>query len=277
MPKILTNTQIEQYHETGFVPCVDVMSEHEAEHYHQRLQEAEANYPEQVNPVKRNNAHLVICCLDELAHHPVILGAVEDLIGADFSLWASVLFIKEAMSPHYVSWHQDATYMGMNGHDFVTPWLALTHSNRETGCMSMIPGSHKNHIQQHRDTYEQDNILTRGQNIEGTDERKAVDLILKPGQMSLHHGEIIHGSQANKSAERRVGFALQSFMPPTISQTIGENYWLDVQGDNSARKGSIRLERPKRNADPANVAMRNKVDENLANILYHGAKQRRAY
>lgn len=80
-----------------------------------------------------------------------------DLVGPDFSLWGSVLSIKEPTSPHYVSWHQDATYMG------VTPWIALSPSNLESGCMSMIPGSHRCHIQNHAETFVEDNILTRAQ------------------------------------------------------------------------------------------------------------------
>ena len=78
--------------------------------------------------------------------------------------------------------------------------------------MSMIPGSHRNSIVEHDDTFGKDNILTRGQVVKDVDESKAVDLIMRPGQMSLHHGEIVHGSQPNQSNQRRVGFALQSYM-----------------------------------------------------------------
>ena len=85
------------------------MSEDEAEGYLQRLQAAETVYPDDLNAENRNNPHLAFSFLDELVHHPLILDAVEDLIGDSFSLWGSVLFIKEPQSKHYVSWHQDAT------------------------------------------------------------------------------------------------------------------------------------------------------------------------
>lgn len=277
MPKVLTQAQIDSYHETGFVPCVDVMSEDEASAYRCRLEQAENDHYPHINAEKRNNAHLCFMFLDELAHHPRILGAVEDLIGPDLSLWASVLFIKEPGSPHFVSWHQDATYMGMNNNDFITPWLALTPSNAHTGCMSMIPGTHKEHIREHLDTYGEDNILTRGQQVMDVDESQAVDLILRPGQMSLHHGEVIHGSRPNLSDDRRIGFSLQSYMPPAVRQVVGNNYWMDIQGNNDRGPNSQSLPRPASDASPESLAWREKIDENYAEILYKGAEHRRAY
>ena len=153
MGKVLSDEQIRRYREEGFVSPVDVMSEQEASEYLHRFEEAERRFPALAHAHKRNNVHLSFKCLDELAHHRVILDAVEDLIGAHFSLWATVLFCKEPQSPHYVSWHQDATYMGLDSIDFPTPWIALSPSNRDTGCMTMISGSHHSEIQIHKDTF----------------------------------------------------------------------------------------------------------------------------
>jgi len=274
--KVLSQAQITQYHEAGFISPVDVLSEQEANEYLQRFEEAERRYPALAHAHKRNNVHLSFKCLDELAHHRVILDAVEDLIGAHFSLWATVLFCKEPQSPHYVSWHQDATYMGMSASEFVTPWLALTPSTLATGCMQMIPGSHKGAIFEHEDTFAEDNILTRGQVARGIDETAAVDLILKPGQMSLHHARVVHGSRPNTTAQRRVGFAMQSYMPPQIVQVVGKNLWLDIRGVND-RPDTLRLHRPQCDADPIAAADRELADANLDDILYRGAAQKRGY
>ena len=276
MGKVLTPLQIDQFNEQGFIAPVAVISVAEAAEYEQRLRAAEAEYPEQLNAENRNNAHLAFKFLDELAHHPMILDAVEDLIGTDFSLWGSVLFIKEPQSSHFVSWHQDATYMGIAPHDYVTAWIALTESNRETGCMSMIPGSHRNSIEPHLETFHEDNILTRGQQIEGVDESSAVDLILRPGQMSLHHAKVIHGSQRNRSQLRRVGFALQSYMPAGARQTLGDNYWQSMRG-NCAQPDFVYLNRPRYDMDPEGVSEREKANRNWADILYQGAPRKRAY
>jgi len=233
MGKILTEEQVKHYHEFGYCSPVDVLSETEAANVRQHLEEAERKYPEALNPTHRNNAHLAFCFLDEIAHHEIILNAVEDLIGPDILLYGSVLFIKEAWSPGFVSWHQDATYMGLVPHDFVTPWLALTPSNLESGCMKVIPGSHSGGILRHQDTFGEDNILTRGQQIPDVDEDQAVNIELRPGQMSLHHAQVIHGSMPNPSDRRRIGVALQAYMPPHVRQTIGENYALIVRGQDT--------------------------------------------
>lgn len=277
MPKVLSQSQIDDYHETGFISPIDVMSEHEALQYKEQLEEAEANFPEEIHAEKRNNAHLAFTFLDELAHHPIILDVVEDLLGEDFSLWASVLFIKEAKTSHYVSWHQDATYMGMSHNTFLSPWIALSPSNLDTGCMSMIPGSHKNHIVSHEDTFADDNILTRGQRVNDVDESKAVHLILKPGQMSVHHCETIHGSQPNNSDERRIGFALQSYMDHQVRQTIGLNQWMHCRGNPRKDSDLVTLHRPRFDMDPISLADREATNSNYADILYHGAAQKRAY
>jgi len=275
--KVLSEAQIKAYHEQGFISAIDVMSEDEALSYAQRLQAAETHYPTDLSGVNRNNGHLCFTFLDELAYHPRVLDAVEDLLGPHFSLWGSVLFIKEPKSSHFVSWHQDATYMGITPRHFVTPWIALTHSNRHTGCMSMIPGSHHKDIQPHQDTYGADNILTRGQEVTNVDASLAVDLILKPGQMSLHHAMTIHGSQPNQSQDkRRIGFALQSFMPAGARQTIGHNNWSPARG-NCTQEGHHYLARPKHDMDTHDITARDKSNQNFSDILYHGAKTKRDY
>jgi non-heme Fe2+,alpha-ketoglutarate-dependent halogenase len=275
--KVLSEAQIKAYQEQGFISAIDVMSEDEALSYAQRLQAAETHYPTDLSGVNRNNGHLCFTFLDELAYHPRVLDAVEDLLGPHFSLWGSVLFIKEPKSSHFVSWHQDATYMGITPRHFVTPWIALTHSDRHTGCMSMIPGSHHKDLQPHQDTYGADNILTRGQEVTNVDASLAVDLILKPGQMSLHHAMTIHGSQPNQSQDkRRIGFALQSFMPAGARQTIGHNNWSPARG-NCTQEGHHYLARPKHDMDTHGITARDKSNQNFSDILYHGAKTKRDY
>jgi hypothetical protein len=277
MTKVLTNEQIEQYNEMGFISPIRVMPEIDALEIKNQIEEAEKNFSYEIHAQSRNNLHLSFAFLDALTHHDIVVGAMEDLMGPDLALWASVMFIKESSSNHYVSWHQDGTYMGMNSNDFATPWIALTPSTIETGCMSMIPGSHKQSIQTHEDTFEDNNILTRGQEIQDIKESQSVNLILKPGEMSIHHGAIIHGSRPNKSTQRRIGFALQSYMPPHIKQVVGENMWMHICGKQRQDQNGVNLIRPNFDMDPEAVAQRKKVDENLSSILYKGSKITRHY
>ena len=277
MPRVLTKLQIEQYHDQGFISPIRVISEQEALSIKDELEQVEKEFPEEINSESRNNLHLSFAFLDALAHNKIIVDAIEDLIGPDISLWASVMFIKEPSSKQYVSWHQDETYMGLDSLDFPTPWIALSPSNIETGCMTMIAGSHKTKIQNHEDTFAENNILTRGQVIQDVDESKAVDLILQPGEMSIHHGAVIHGSQPNNSNQRRIGFSLQSYMPNNVKQIVGRNLWTHVRGQKRQDDDGMLLDRPRFNMDPNTVAQRKIANENLSEILYKGAKEKRNY
>ena len=123
MPRVLTKEQIEQYYDQGFISPIRVISEKEALSIKDELEQVEKEFPHEINSERRNNLHLSFAFLDALAHNTIIVDAIEDLIGPNISLWASVMFIKEPSSKQYVSWHQDATYMGLDSLDFPTPWL----------------------------------------------------------------------------------------------------------------------------------------------------------
>jgi ectoine hydroxylase-related dioxygenase (phytanoyl-CoA dioxygenase family) len=121
--------------------------------------------------------------------------------------WSVELFIKEPGDGSVVSWHQDITYWGMGETDEeVTAWLALSDVSVEAGCMRFIPGSHKNGIVAHHDTFDETNLLSRGQEIADIDETLAEHGPLKPAEMSLHQRCCFHASAPNGSdgqADRR--------------------------------------------------------------------------
>ena len=167
--------------------------------------------------------------------------------------------------------------MGMNGNRFATPWISLSTCNRETGCMTMIPGNHLQEILTHEDTFDNDNILTRGQVIKNVDESLGVDLILEPGEMSIHSGTVVHASKPNRSNNRRVGFALQSYIPPDIKQVAGKNIWTHVRGKQRSDPDGMTLDRPKYDMDPNTVAQRKIANKNLARILYKDSDLKRNY
>ncbi|MGB0505902.1 MAG: phytanoyl-CoA dioxygenase family protein [Pikeienuella sp.] len=277
MPKILTEDQIAAYHRDGFLSPVTVMTEEEAADFRARFEAAEAKWPEATQGVHRNNAHLNLTVLDELTHHPAILDAVEDLLGPDLLICGTVLFIKEAGDPGFVSWHQDVKYMGLDPYeDAVTIWLALTPSTNETGCMRMSPGSHKAGLHDHEDTYGDQNILTRGQEVGGVDESTAVDLVLRPGQMSFHHLTVLHASAPNNGNDRRIGFVIQSFVKPNVQQTKGTTYAQLARGS----RGDSTLPaigRPTADMTDADLATRDKVNAAWSDVLYHGAEKRRNF
>ena len=276
MPIRLSQMQVDSYHRDGFVCPVDMISDDKTALLRRRLERAEQRYPHAVNAENRNNAHLVLKCVDEIAHHPSMLDAVEDLIGPDILIWGTVLFIKEPDSKAFVSWHQDMTYPPLHPHDGVTAWLALTPSNRESGCMRMIPGSHRGGIRAHHDRYGDHNILTRGQTVEGLDESLAVDVILEPGQISLHHGRTIHGSPANRSDHRRIGIAIQQYLPPHVKE-LHERGFAQLARGCDAHGHFTMIPRPEHDMTRAGIAARDSTNAHWVDFLYHGATERRTY
>ena len=127
------------------------------------------------------------------------LDAIESILGPDLLLWSCEYFIKEANSRNMVSWHQDLTYWGMDGSDHeVTAWVALSPATEHSGCMKFVAGSHRESLVPHTDTFADNNLLSRGQEIAvEVDEEDATIAALKPGQMSLHHGRMFHASGPN--------------------------------------------------------------------------------
>ena len=133
----------------------------------------------------RFKSHLLFKWLADFIRSPSVLDPVEDIIGPDIMVWSTDWWLKEAKSPSYVSWHQDSQYWGLDSEKLVTVWVALSPSNIASGCMRYMPGSHLGPDLPHRETYHDDNLLTRGQEItEGIDEAKAVNVELEPGEGS---------------------------------------------------------------------------------------------
>lgn len=157
-----------------------------------------------------HKSHLVSKTLNALIRHRRILGTVEQIIGPNILVWGSDFFVKEPETPNFVSWHQDAAYWGLMPDDIVTAWIALTPSTPENGCLQVVPGTHVEALMPHTNTFARENMLSRGQTIEGRLlNSQAIDVVLAPGQMSIHHVKIAHASGPNRSGQRRVGFAIR--------------------------------------------------------------------
>ena len=196
------------------------MSAGEAQHFRASLEKFEAAYPDQ-KPLLRNKSHLAFRWADDLIRHPGILDVVEQIIGPNILCWGSSFFIKNARDPSFVSWHQDSTYWGLEPPDIVTAWVALSDSVVANGAMRVVADTHKVDQLPHRDTFATNNLLSRGQEIAvHIDPARAVTLELQPGEMSLHHVRLVHGSDPNLSDRSRTGFAIR-YLPTHVRQTVG--------------------------------------------------------
>lgn len=238
-----------------------------------QFEHAEHQFPDHLHAENRNNAHLQFDFLADIVNHEVIVDAARSLVGDDIVLWSTVLFIKEPDTSAYVSWHQDATYMGLEPDNFVTAWLALTPSTEHTGCVSVVEGSHHEGRAEHTDLFEPDNILTRGQTIGDVDPSAMSNLVLEPGQMSLHHPWLIHGSLPNRSKQRRIGLAMQAFMGGDVLPTRGEHHVMHIAGA-PVGESFVEAPRPTRTF-AADSATRTAANKALSDVLYDGAELRR--
>ena len=165
MPKALSQAALQDYRRNGYYFPVPALSAGEVAHYRGCLEKHEAKTGAPLQGNWRHKAHLLFTWVDELVHHPKIVDAAEDVLGPNLLCWTTNFFIKEANSPGFVSWHQDAFYWGLSKDDVMTAWVALSPANLESGCMKFMPGSQTQDHLQHVDTFHKDNLLSRGQEI----------------------------------------------------------------------------------------------------------------
>jgi len=228
MAGMLTEAQKHAFAQSGYLCPLTAMDAVAAGDILARLQRFEAAHGG-FGQLLRFKAHLRLAALMELATHPRILDAVEDLIGPNILLFTSTLWPKDGGDGRYVSWHQDSAYFGFDRHEEVTAWVALTPSHAGNGCVRVMPGSHLEPEHRHQETFAKNNMLIRGQEITGLDETKAVNLELLSGQFSLHQERTAHGSLPNTSRDRRIGYAL-FYIPTHVGSTLGRRTALLVRG-----------------------------------------------
>lgn len=210
MTRYLTETQIAEYQRDGFLFPLRAFAPETAAAYRHQLESYEAGTGGPIRSNMRHKVHLLFTWASELIRHPRIVDAVEDVLGPDILCWSTNFFIKEASDPSFVSWHQDSTYWGLEPPDVVTAWVALSDAPVESGAMNFKPGSHLGGQIAHTDTFDPNNLLTRGQQIsDGLDLSDAVSVPLQAGEFSLHHIRLAHGSEPNQTAHRRIGFAIR--------------------------------------------------------------------
>lgn len=236
----LTQPQIAQYWEDGYLFPIDVMSPADASALRSELEQIEKDWltrelPHPLNTYKRVNAHCVMPLACRIGSDPRLLDVVEGLLGPNILVYSVEFFIKEPRSRQIVSMHQDLTYWGLGAIDgLVTAWLSLSPATPASGCMTFVKGSHKNPILPHADTYDENNLLSRGQeirvNIRVADK---VPIEIHPGQISLHHGLMIHGSGPNTTGDRRIAAVVRYCTPDVAQQVADKDYAILVRGQDT--------------------------------------------
>ena len=218
----------ERFARDGFIAPIPIFPPEQAARYLADYERFEAT-----GQIKDDSPGLKIHCVFrwayEIATHPTVLDVVEKLIGPNILVFGSRPWNKHAHDERYVAWHQDNSYYGLDPHDEVAIWVALTESTTENGCLRYVPGSHHWGDQVHTIVGNPNNRLTRGQEITTVDESVAVDGVLRPGEAGFHHERTVHGSKGNTSGQRRLGFQV-NYIPTHVKSTIGRRSALLVRG-----------------------------------------------
>ena len=261
----LAQADIDRYWEDGFLHPIQVLDQAEATRARETLEAMERDWLDNglalpLNTYKRVNAQVVMPFVADIARHPAILDVVEGILGPDILVYAAEFFVKEPRTPHVVTMHQDLTYWGLGAIDgMVTAWLALSPATPASGCMDFVRASHKNPILPHEDTFDENNLLSRGQEIQiDIADEDRTPIVLEPGQMSLHHGLTIHGSGPNSSDDRRIGCVIR-YIRPDMEQKVGaKDYVMAARGED--RFGNfVHAPAPKALFDPEALALYDEI------------------
>ena len=278
-PTHLNDTQSAAYWRDGYLYPINVLSPAEAANLRAELETLEtrwqtADLPLPLNTYKRVNAQCVMTLAARLALDPRVLDPVESLLGPNLMIWSAEFFIKEPQTHHMVGMHQDLTYWGMGEtSDQVTAWIALSPATKASGCMDFVPGSHKNPILPHNDTFSDTNLLSRGQEVAvEVAETDKVAIELAPGQMSLHHGLTVHGSGPNSSPDRRIGFAIRYLNPRAQQKVADRDYAMMARGIDTSGH-FMHYMPPTQDFSPNALALYDQIRKDQAKALAKGAEK----
>lgn len=274
MTATLAPDLVRRYEVDGYVFPIRVLDEPGMTLYRAAYDEYEASLGEQLAALPARDryiffaeTHAFLPWAYELATQPAVLDAVESLLGPDLLIWDSRWFTKRPGDPTYISWHQDGTYWSLNPPKVCTAWIALSRSFTGNGAMQVVPGSQAGGQLPHADTFDEANALARGQEIAvDVDEAHAVTLTLEPGEMSLHHIGVVHGSKPNRSDESRIGFAVR-FIAAEVRQEVESAIAMLARGDD--RYGNFQLLDPPDSTHPDAIEGRRAeiIDRMYSNLL----------
>jgi non-heme Fe2+,alpha-ketoglutarate-dependent halogenase len=244
---ILADTLASVFGRNGYISGLRVLEPPQADEIRRQFDVLEAAEGPERCQIGLLDRHFDQRFVWQIATHPVILDSIEAVLGPDVMLLATHFFCKypsgsdqgsgvssqaqpaevtghSLLTPdpsgRFVAWHQDVTYWGLEPPHSVTAWYAVDDSDAENGCMRVIPGTHRDGIREHGKADRPGNLLSINQEVPVSpeEEARAVDLVLRAGEISLHHGMLIHGSNPNRSTRRRCGLTVR-YVSPAVRQT----------------------------------------------------------
>ena len=119
--------------------------------------------------------------------------------------------------------------------------------------------------------FNEGNLLTRGQTVNNVPTDKTTPLILKAGQMSLHHPTVVQGTDLNKSNDRRIGFVIQSYIGTNVKQVLGKNSVQLARGNDEFKYHQF-IGRPLSLMNKDDLEVKRIENDNLQKIFYNGSR-----
>ena len=221
----LTSAEVEQYFDQGYLLLPGLIGQSDLAQYDRRfvdlVEGKDALAPAMkimqdvmvvkgaVEPASAVHAVNKLLCLEDdpalfaYARHPKLVAAVCSLLGDDVYSLSSNVFNKPPGVDGRHPMHQDLRYFKLGPADkIVGVWTAMLPAIRETGCLAVIPGSHKGGQLKHENP-DWDFVNFGFYGINDVDLDKRVHVEMQPGDTLLFHPLIIHGSGRNRSAQFR--------------------------------------------------------------------------
>jgi ectoine hydroxylase-related dioxygenase (phytanoyl-CoA dioxygenase family) len=253
-PRTLTPGQVEQYRTEGYLIGLPAIPTTLAAECRARFAATDLAPLAVFDHPWHAQAHLLFTWADRIVRSPTILDTMEDLLGPDLMVESADLFVKEPMSEGFVSMHQDAHYWGIEPAGIATAWVALSEATPENGCMRLAARTHLGSKQPHEEAVTAHNMLSRGQTMTLPPGTPLVDATLEPGQMSIHHCLLAHGSGPNRTDRRRLGLAIR-YVPPHVRVVSGPPMAATlVRGEDRYGHFAPAPPRPRRDMDAAAIA-----------------------
>ncbi len=223
---MLTRDQLLDYDELGFLHSIPILSPAEVAHFRAAIEETCLALGG--NVTRLDGPHLFFQWAWDLSTHPRVLDCMEQLIGPNILLKSTRLFYKFGNSSSFVGWHQDGITEGLKDAYVPAIWLGLTPATAENGCLRVVPRSHRLGLIPHADRPNADNLTTQGATAQ-VEIDSPQDVVMRAGEMSLHHPLVLHASNPNQSAESRIGFSA-TYSTPALTASRTAVAWVRGNG-----------------------------------------------
>lgn len=135
--------------------------------------------------------------------HPELTEAVKALIGTDLVSIVTNVFNKPPQVDGRHPLHQDLRYFRIRPPEkLIAVWTAITPTNRDNGCLAVVPGSHKKGLLSHT-TPDWEFVNYKFYGIEEDLTENRIHIEMNPGDTILFHPLLVHGSGQNRTNEFR--------------------------------------------------------------------------